>query len=226
MKKSLIPLIVGCVVLLGVFYAWTHLNRVATSLAAPSPAAPSPAPSPAEGAKSAEAELANQMVTVAGPLAEQMLNQKPTVVETASPVVSKPAAADRVGNSPVGTSSSILQKTFAVTTTANQPFEVPACAANPKLRGTYHAFVRHGGTQSNDEAANVEFFLMNEEQYADLLSRHSTDALFSAEEAGQQEVDFTLPPTFDQPVKYYLVFRNGSTSTEKKLVQADFHIDF
>jgi len=220
MKKSLIPLIVGCVVLLGVIYAWTHLNRVATSLAAPSPA-----PAPAEGAKSAEAELANQMVTVAGPLADQMMQQKPAVVETASPIVTK-ASADRVGNSPVGTSSSILHKTFAVTTASPQPFEVPACAANPKLRGTYHAFVRHAGTQSNDEAANVEFLLMNEEQYSDLLSGHSADALFSAEEAGDQEVDFTLPPTFDRPVKYYLVFRNGSTSTERKLVQADFHIDF
>jgi hypothetical protein len=35
-----------------------------------------------------------------------------------------------------------------------------------------------------------------------------------------------LPPTINQPAKYYLVFRNSAHETGEKLVQADFHIDF
>jgi hypothetical protein len=30
----------------------------------------------------------------------------------------------------------------------------------------------------------------------------------------------------DKPVQYYLVFRNSSASAAKKVVQADFQVDF
>jgi hypothetical protein len=35
-----------------------------------------------------------------------------------------------------------------------------------------------------------------------------------------------LPPAFDKAVRYYLVFRNSAKDTGKKVVQADFRIDF
>ncbi len=41
-----------------------------------------------------------------------------------------------------------------------------------------------------------------------------------------QEVNTYLPPTFAQPARYYLVFRNNSRANGKKLVQADFRVDF
>lgn len=221
MRKLVGPFIVGCIALLGVFYAWTHLGRVAARAAVPSPTT-----ALAPEAQYAEAELANQMVTVTGPLAGHMLQQKPTVVETASPVLHDVTAMDRIGRTPARTDSPTLHKTLEVMRAANLPFEIPAHAANPKLRGTYQAFVRQSGTQPSEEAAEVEFLVLNEEQYTDLLSGRSVDALFSAEEAGTHELDFTLPPTFDQSAKYYLVFRNSSTSVRKKFVHADFRIDF
>ena len=227
MKKLVGPLILGCIALLGVFYAWTHLGRVAARAAVPSPTVvPSPTTAPAAEAQYAEAELANQLVTVTGPMADHMLNQKPTVVETASPVLHDATAMDRVGHTSARTDSPILHKTLEVARAANLPFEIPAHAANPKLRGTYQAFVRQSGTQPSEEAAEVEFLVLNEEQYSDLLSGRFVDPLFSAGNAHEQEVDFTLPPTFDQSAKYYLVFRNSSTSVRRKFVQADFRIDF
>lgn len=215
MKKSLAPLIVGCIAVLGVLFAWTHLGRVANRVAVPAPAE-----------QYAEAELANQLVTVTGPMADHMVGQKPTAVETAPPVLHEVTALDRVGNSPALTGGPILHKTLGLTRAANLPFEIPARAASPKLRGTYQAFVRKSGTQPSEQAAEVELLLLNEQQYADFLSGHLVDALLSAGSAHEQEVDFSLPPTFDQSAKYYLVFRSGSPAAQEKIVQADFRIDF
>ena len=220
MKKSAGPLIVGCMAVLCAFYAWTHLGRVAKRAAVPA-AITAPAPD----ASYAEADLANQMVTVTGPLADHILHQQPTVVKTASPVAHDVAASDRVRNSASPAGSPVLRQTIGVSAAANLTIEVPAHAASPKLRGTYQAFVRQSGTQS-DEVAEVEFLLLNERQYDDFLGGHLADALFSNGSAHEQEIDFSLPPTFDKSAKYYLVFRNGPASTQGKIVQADFRIDF
>jgi len=220
MKKSVVLYIVGSIALLGALYAWTHLGRVATRVSVPAPTSAS-----GPEAQYPEAEVANQMVTVTGPLADPMLQQKPTVAETASLVVHEVTTLDRVGNSPARTDSLTLHKTLEVTRVANLSFEIPAHATSPKLRGTYQAFVRQSGSQPGDDAAEMEFLVLNERQYSDLLSGRFADALFSAASAHQQEVDFTLPPTFDQSAKYYLVFRSGSPRV-KEIVQADFRIDF
>jgi hypothetical protein len=106
----------------------------------------------------------------------------------------------------------------------NWPFEVPAHAANPQLRGTYRAFLKYGDALSPDPA-DVEFLLLNEQQYGELMGGHPGDAILSA--PSSQEVATGLPPTLDQPAKYYLVFRNNSgKAAKKKVVRADFRIDF
>jgi hypothetical protein len=35
-----------------------------------------------------------------------------------------------------------------------------------------------------------------------------------------------LPATLDRPAQYYLVFRNSTRAAGKKVVQADFRVDF
>lgn len=52
------------------------------------------------------------------------------------------------------------------------------------------------------------------------------DTLFSADDTSIGEVNFTLPPTFNQPAKRYLVFRSSSHRASQRVVQADFRIDF
>jgi hypothetical protein len=109
-----------------------------------------------------------------------MLRQKSSYVETLQPVSHRATPSDHVGGSPVGASSAVLHKTFAVTDIVSLPIEVPAHASNPQLRGTYRAFLKRHGVLSTD-ITDVEFLLLNEQQYADFLSGHSSEAMFSAD---------------------------------------------
>ena len=171
-----------------------------------------------------EVRQAQGLVTVAGPMADYESRQNSSPL---TPVPEReaatPTAADRVGDSPVGTSNTVLHKSFVVATMVNWPFEVPAHAASPQLRGTYRAFLKYGDAVSPDPA-NVELLLLNERQYGDLVAGHPGDAIFSAQST--EEVATGLPPTLDQPAKYHLVFRNSSGKAAKKVVRANLRIDF
>jgi hypothetical protein len=224
MKQGINWLVAACVLAFVAAFAWTHRQH-------PAPAGPTPAQQEAQtDATYAEVHEAQNAVTVAGPLANYMAREGQPKVETLQPISQKATAFDHVGGSVVGTGGPILHQTFAVASIVNVPFEVPAHAASPQLRGTYRSFVKPAGgkpgeTESSD-AANVEFLVLNELQYAEFLSGHDSEAIFSADDAHDQEVNTGLPPTINQPAKYYLVFRNSSPKAAKKTVQADFRIDF
>jgi len=133
---------------------------------------------------------------------------------------------DRVAPSPVGTSQSILHKTFAVTKSAAFPFEIPAHAAIPHLHGSFKSYTKLVSIQSADESANVDFLILTQDQYDDFVHGRAGEALFSADASHDQDVNVTLPASQDQPQKYYLIFRNSPGGEAKKLVQADFTVDF
>ena len=140
--------------------------------------------------------------------------------------VAKPHPSDHIAESPVGTSSAIVKKTFAVSAAAKFPFEIPAHAASPQLHGTFRSFVRQAGSQSGDEDADVDLLLLTGEQYADFLRGQPAETVYSVGSSHDQDVSFGLPATLDHPVQYYLVFRNSSSGAAKKIVQADFQVDF
>lgn len=214
-----------CVLILVGSYTWDHRPHVT----------PVSSEQASETRHSAEEDQAGQMVAVGGPMANLMAHLKPGDVETLQPIFlsvsHKPSlsASDYVSDeSPVGTSRALLHKTFNVANVVDLPFELPAHAATPKLAGTYRSFAPNGGApqDSDDHSADVEFLLLTERQYADLLNGSPGDTLFSADAVSNGEVDFTMPPTFAQPTKYYLVFRNAEPGGKKRAVQADFRIDF
>lgn len=220
-------------------YMWSHRERVAEAVAVP--AAPVITQGTPTDQTYDEVRDAQHAVTLAGPLANYMARQKPSDIETldpikaaqpaqpvqtAAPAMHRTGAPPRVADSPVGTSRDLLHKMFAVAKIVQLAFEVPANASNPQLRGTYQSFVKHGGALSSETEADVEFLVLNAKQYDDFLSGRPGEAVFSAEDAHSQEVNTSLPPTLDEPAKYYLIFRNNSRTPGKKMVQADFHIDF
>jgi len=141
------------------------------------------------------------------------------------PPVSTTAPSDRVAASPVGTTQMVLQKTFNLKVSATFPFEIPAHAAQPHLHGIFESFEGqvHG---ASDDSANINFLVLSEEQQTDSASNRASEALFSVEDSHNQAVNFDLPPSLNHPAKYYLVFRNSSPKAGKKVVQADFRIDF
>jgi hypothetical protein len=224
MKRLLSWLVTGFVLIWMSSYAWTHWYHIANAVAIPAPAE-------GDTEKTYEEVREDQRaVGIAGPLANYMARQEQPKVETLQPVSHNATAFDHVGGSVVGTSSAILHQTFAVVGIVNVPFEVPAHAASPQLRGTYRSFVKPAGgkpgeTESSD-AANVEFLVLNEAQYAEFLNGRDSEAIFSADDAHDQEVNAGLPLTVNQSAKYYLVFRNSSPKAGNKVVQADFRIDF
>jgi hypothetical protein len=178
-----------------------------------------------DGETKPESSNADQPANVDGPLVQWMKKANPLKnLETPAPA-RKPHPSDRVAPSPVGTSSAIVHKTFAVAATTKFSFEIPPHAASPHLHGTYRSFVQ-GGVQSSDEDANVDLLLMNNQQYADFLKGRPADTVFSVDSSHDQDVNCQLPATLDHPVQYYLVFRNSASNAEKKVVQADFRVDF
>ena len=186
----------------------------------------------------AEAQEAQKLVTMAGPLADYMVHhQGASPSADAGPQVNSPAgivqdapgttvASDHVGGSVVGSSARILHQTFRVQSTVQVAFEVPAHAATPRLRGAYQSFVKQPGSQDSDTDAEIEFLVLNEQQFADFMNKRAGEATFSAEDAQAQEVNTSLPPTMDQPQKYHLIFHNNTRGPKKKFVSADFRMEF
>lgn len=223
MRRTLGLLTGTCIFALVGALAWTHRPKISLEAIAAPPMVKEPAQTRTGDPLEAEAR---EMVTIEGPLAGYMKNQgQPKAAAADAPAQPvEPSESDKVGDSPVGTSNPILHKTFTVAKAANLPFDIPPHAANPQLRGTFRAFLP-AGSKSGDEA-DVEFSVMNQQQYTDLLNEKPADALFSAEGSHDQEVNFTLPPTFDKPAKYYLVFQNDTSGAGKVGVKADFRVDF
>jgi hypothetical protein len=155
-----------------------------------------------------------------------------TLLSFAAISCQKPAAApqpvshfEHVAPSPVGTSQTVLEKTFPLKNSATFPFEIPAHAVRPHLHGIFESFAGqlHGGS---DETANVDFLVLDEAQYSDFAGGRPGEALFSVEASHNQAVNFDLPASLDQPVKYYLIFRSSAAGGAKKVVEADFRVDF
>jgi hypothetical protein len=209
-------LIASCVLVVAGSMVWNYRHRVALP-AADTYAQPQPSYS--------EAQDAQQMVEVDGPMANYIRGKSAVQIETLHPVAQKNSELDRVGETPVGTSRALLHQNFALANAVDVPFELPPHAATPQLRGTYHAYLQTAGVASPDDA-NVEFLVFTQQQYVDFLSGRPSDALFSADGAHDQDVNFSLPPTYTKPARYYLVFRNDSAKPAKRIVQADFRIDF
>ena len=137
------------------------------------------------------------------------------------------APQDRVEPSPVNKNQTVLHKTFKLTKSEIFPFEIPAHAVQPHLHGIFESFAgAASGTShgTSDDAANIDFLIMNEEQQADFANDRESETLFSVESSHNQAVNFDLPASLGQPVKYYLVFRNSGGGN--KVVEADFHVDF
>ncbi len=136
------------------------------------------------------------------------------------------APEEHVEGSPVGTSSPIVQKTFSVTHVVQFPFSIPAHAATPRLHGNFRAYVQQEVGPYDGKPAIIDLMVLNDEQYAVLSSGRDPEVLFASEPSDAQDVSFNLSPSLAQPVKYHLVFRNANGGAPKKVVKADFTVDF
>ena len=218
MKTRFGPVIGLSVISVVSWVAWTHLRHVTVAtFVAPGQKTADKPPS------YSEQEEAKQAVPVWRPLGELLKSDAPANSATDQPASQRIVASDHVGPSPVGTERVLLHRTFRVTRIVDQPFDLPPHAFNPQLHGRYRAFPQGG--EEEDESSSVQFLLLSEEQYANLLSGRPAEALLTADGSEEQEINFRLPPTFEQAAKYHLVFKDNS-KTAKEVVRADFRIEF
>jgi hypothetical protein len=122
----------------------------------------------------------------------------------------------------------VLHKTFTVKKFAQFQIEVPPHTVIPRVHGTFKSFVpRAGDDNLSDDTTDVGFLLMNADQFADYShGRGGGTALYTVEATHDQEVEFVLPPTKDDPEKYYVVFVNAPGGPAVKSVEADFSLSF
>jgi hypothetical protein len=138
---------------------------------------------------------------------------------------SRTVPSDMVTHQNTATTLPVLAKTFTLKSSETFPFEIPAHSSQPHLHGIFQTFAgqAHG---PSDDSANVDFVILNEEQRSEADADRPSEALFSVEASHNQSVNFDLPPSINQPVKYYLVFRNAQGSKSNKVVEANFRVDF
>lgn len=220
MNSWLKPALIVVVLAVMASYFWHNRRHVASSVAAPATSA-SENSEPA----SAEAEEANQSITVAGPLANYMLHGKPVPIQIVKGISYKETAEDRVGESPVGTRRDVLHKAIRVSGLTDVRFQLPPHSATPQLRGSFQSYPPPSDTPSNDANADISFLVLSDRQYTDFLQGRPGEPIFSAEATHNQAVDATLPPSLDRPVTYHLVFL-ADGAAKQAVVQTDFHIDF
>ncbi len=119
--------------------------------------------------------------------------------------------------------TNFLHKTFAVKSFTAFAVEVPPHIVVPRIHGTFTSFVKQGEDRQSDETTDISFLLMSADQYAEYArgNRQET-ALYTVESSHDHEVEFILPPTRDDPVKYYVVFVNLPGGKATKMVETDF----
>ena len=210
-----------------VVFTWFHIKRSAEGAEIKA----APLIEQARRAQQASSDPQNSQpgVTLAGPLAQYVAKQESSKTDSKADnietITYTPVASDHVGGSVVGTSITVLKDKFRLAAVVDVPFDVPAHASMPQLHGTFRSFIQPNGKPSSDTQADVDFRLMNEEEFSQFVTGQPGDALFSADATHDQEVNASLPPTLNKPAKYHLVFVNASRAT-KKVIQPDFRIDF
>jgi hypothetical protein len=133
---------------------------------------------------------------------------------------------NRVRSAPPAPPNHFLHKTFKVATNVRFPFDVPAHSINPKLQGSFKSYLLNKSSGRGDDSANVDFLLMNAEEYDDFAHGRNSAVRYSIGGAHSQDVDYALPATLEDPVKYFIVFRNAANGGPERMVDADFTISF
>lgn len=137
------------------------------------------------------------------------------------------APLDRVVQSSPKDPLNFLRKTFPVKDYVKFEFVIPAHSPQPRLRGNFRSFVtRSNGATISDDTANVDLLVLNEEEFGAFVGGNLGTSTYSIDRTHQQNVDYVLASTNDQPRKFYLVFNNSAGGLRNKFVDADFTVSF
>ena len=143
-----------------------------------------------------------------------------------APIDEGPSKLDRIDSSAVPPPKRFLHKTFSMKEYQAYAIEVPARIVRARVEGSFQSSIVSSGSEPiSDESTAVELMLMNAEQFDDFTHRRGATSTYAVEPSFSQQVEIDLPPTQDDPVKYFLVFRNAPGGAPRS-VQADFSLTF
>ena len=142
-------------------------------------------------------------------------------VEPSAEVVS----VDRPVKLPAEMPENFLHTVFSVNQYAHYSFVIPPHHAHPRLHGEFRSFTSRNQPEStSNPASNVDVMLLNDQEFNEFQHGQLRSASYELDPAHNQLVDWGVPPTYDEPEKYHLVFSNSDARTGIKYVQADFTV--
>jgi hypothetical protein len=205
--KKILPLALA---LSAALFAYSHFHR----------AGPTFGKRIANSARQTQAQTpaaaSDQPVTIIGPLASY--GQHEDEASPGSLQSDSASSMDRVVPAEIGSGGEVLQKTFVMTGNAAFSFDVPPHAIHPRLVGSYRAKSANLGAP-----ANLDFLVLNADQYPAFAHGAAGDALFSAAASSGATVDLALPITNNAAARYYIVFSAGAKT--KKMVSASLRLE-
>jgi hypothetical protein len=141
---------------------------------------------------------------------------------TPTPSSGPPSLLDHVNTVDPGAPNHFLHKRLSVKTRQIFAFEIPPHAIRPQLQGRF----RSVATRQNPGGGAVELSLMNEEEFASFANNNPRSTTLSWDASRRGDIHWDLNATFNNPQKYYLVFRNSSQGQGPSIVDADFTASF
>jgi hypothetical protein len=120
-----------------------------------------------------------------------------------------------------------LHKVFSVNKYAQFAFVVPPHQGHARIYGDFQSFARRDAPNStSDKTADVDLMLLNDQEFNEFRHGQMQSATRELDPAHNQMVDWSVPPSYDDPLQYHLVFSNSDDTTGPKFVKADFTITF
>jgi hypothetical protein len=121
----------------------------------------------------------------------------------------------------------VLHRTFPIRDHAEFAFSVPPRQKDAKLLGSFRSFTKRGTPDStNNGTANVDLMVLNDQQLDDFLHGRPVSAAYEADPSNNERAQWKVPPTYDQPQTYHLVFSNAASGPKTRFVEADFTVTF
>ena len=138
-------------------------------------------------------------------------------------------ASEHMVQSAVPPEQHFLHKTFSIQKYESFELQVPSHCLRPRLHGDFRSY-RYGdqGNRASDEAADIDVLLLDEQQFNDFShgSGPGEAPTRSTQNAYEQQIDWALPSSFENPRKYYLIFNNATGKPKTKIVEADMTLSF
>jgi hypothetical protein len=121
----------------------------------------------------------------------------------------------------------VLQKTFSLQKYESFEMQVPPHCMSPRLHGNFKSFrYSDQGNRASDEAASIDMLLLDEQQFNDFAHGSGDTTTRSTQSVYQQQIDWALPSSYENPLKYFLVFNNATGKPRTKIVEADLTLSF